>query len=115
MMDTTNGTADLYSKFQEDLTILFYKEMMRDEEFCKRVYAALTNIIWVYEGEEVSVSFRTAGGMIADILNEGCYMDWYCSAGEGVVDQNISDDMLLKGWIWKEWPEDPEDSYYTGK
>lgn len=88
------------SCFEQDLVDLFEDEICDDEEFAKRVYAALTNIIWRQDNTdyEHAITFRGAGGLIADIRGEGHYMDWYCSAGEGVVDKNILDALLTRGW-----------------
>jgi hypothetical protein len=56
------------------------------EAYAQNLYAAMCNngftkmeVIPILKGEEWSCSWRYAGGIIADMLQEGDYMDWYCS------------------------------------
>lgn len=89
--------------FEECLAYAFGKQIQHDEEFAKRAYAALTNIIWRNGEKEYSVTFRYAGGLIADIRGDGSnYMTWYCSASEGVVDKSISKKLAEYGWTHHE-------------
>ena len=57
-----------------------------DEAYAQNLYAAMCNngfirleVIPVLKGEEWSCSWRYAGGIIADMRQEGDYIDWYCS------------------------------------
>lgn len=84
--------------FEEDIEFLFGDRIRYSDAFAERVYAALTNTIWKRGEEEFSASFRWVGGFIAQIRGEGHYMDWYCSAGEGVVDRDIALALAIKGW-----------------
>ena len=96
-------------------------EKVRNSEFyAQNLYAAMCNTdfikndIWqVLKEEKWSCSWRYAGGIIADMRQEGDYMDWYCSGsgwmddegnmkprvGEGIVTDEIRDDLLKLGWI----------------
>ena len=50
--------------------------------------------------EEVwSCSWRYAGGILADIMGEGDYMDWYCGGLEGTVDEEVEQDLYNLGWL----------------
>jgi len=50
---------------------------------------------WLY-----SCSWRYAGGIIAEIRNQGeDYMDFFCSSGEGIIDLEFAKDMKQLGWI----------------
>ena len=71
------------------------EKVRADDVYAKKLYAAMCNISW-----------RSAGGVIADIRGEGDYMDWYCSGNEGRVDPEITADLADIGWHWSEWPED---------
>jgi len=82
------------------------------EDYARKLYAAMCNIRWQYQ--EVmpilqdrwwTVSWRSSGGVVADIRGSGDYLDWYCSGNEGVVDPEIAEDMAVIGWHWSEWPE----------
>ena len=91
-----------------------------NEVYAQNLYAALCNNqflkneVWPILKEEYwTCSWRHAGGIIADILNEGDYMDWYCSGAggptgdmgvtgylpEGVVADYIEDDLKKLGWL----------------
>jgi hypothetical protein len=90
-----------------------------NQVYAQNIYAALCNNqfikldAWQLLKEEYwTASWRYAGGIVADILDEGDYMDWYCSgmggpvggmavAGylpEGVVSDEIEDDFKKLGW-----------------
>ena len=86
------------SDFENDLTELFKEKICNDDEFAKRIYAALTNIIWRNGADEFGASFRCTGAIIANIRDGGDYLDWYCCAGEGVVDADIAAALLTKSW-----------------
>lgn len=100
------------------------------EGYAQNIYAAMCNIRWqkrevlpVLKDEYWSCSWRSAGGIVADILGQGDYIDWYCSGmgeglgngdttgtkgyvSEGTVTQEIEDDFYKLGWVHSEWPED---------
>lgn len=92
------------SDFERDFLELFAEKMKNSEQFCKDVYSALTNLEWVHEDGAVSgYTFRMAGGFIADILDDGSYMDWYCCQGEGYASEEIQDALKTKGWTCREY------------
>lgn len=104
------------------------------EEYAQNIYAALCNQSWqrndvwpVLKNETWSCSWRYAGGIVADMLEKGDYMDWYCSGirgdsaldneeltpeqrarvrwydqhfvSESVVTDEIREDFFRLGWI----------------
>lgn len=102
------------------------------EEYAQHVYAALCNQDWqrndvwpLLKGETYSCSWRYAGGIVADMREEGDYIDWYCSGirgpdgggsevdtemdaaalaqqlfvPEGTVTDEIREDFFKLGWI----------------
>jgi len=94
------------------------------DSYAQNIYAALCNILWqrinvmpILREEWWSCSWRYAGGIVADILGEGGYLDWYCSGimsegeyttgyvSEGEVTEEIQADFRRLGWHWKEWSE----------
>ena len=89
--------------FLEDLETEFGNLIRSSDEFCKELWSALTNTDW--NGPDgnpaynlFGVSFRAAGGIIADIRGSGNYMHWYCESPSGIVSKRISDGMAKYGW-----------------
>ena len=80
-----------------------------DEVYAQHVYAAMCNTEWqqtepwpILKNESWSCSWRHAGGIVADMREEGDYIDWYCSGMrpdteiiDSVVD-NTDEDVLAK-------------------
>jgi len=87
-------------QFEKDLTELFKNRMINDKEFCKDIWAALSNVEWRNKetNETYSCSFRYAGGLISDIIGEGNYLDWYCSGEPGTVTEEIEEALASRGW-----------------
>lgn len=105
------------------------------ESYAQNIYAALCNQDWqkndvwpLLKGETYSCSWRYAGGIVADMREEGDYINWYCSGiggsvsdeefrdmtkesqerylymknnfvGEGVVTEEVRQDFFKLGWI----------------
>ena len=102
----------------------------RSDSYAQNLYAALCNMRWqkrdilpVLKSEYWSCSWRSAGGIVADIQGKGDYIDWYCSGigdglgngdatgvkgyvPEGTVTDEIENDLYVLGWVPSEWPED---------
>lgn len=91
------------------------------ESYAQNLYAAMCNNefvkndVWPIIAEQYwSCSWRYAGGIIADMRQEGDYIDWYCSGigsdkerfvGEGCVTDEIRDDLKKLGWLVAETDE----------
>lgn len=93
--------------FEDDFIFLFGERMKEDEDFCKDVYSALTNVTWMHGfgggGTEVCFTYRAAGDFISKVIGKGDYMDWYLCAGEGDVSSDIEQQMLNYGWKYYEY------------
>jgi len=66
------------------------EKVRASESYAQNLYAAMCNngfikleVIPVLKGEEWGCSWRYAGGIIADMQQEGDYIDWYCSGIAG--------------------------------
>ena len=74
-------------------------------DYAKMLYAALCNnefqkldVMPILTDQRWSCSWRHAGGVIADMLETGDYIDWYCSGNEGLVDDQIQSDLKILKW-----------------
>lgn len=96
--------------------------------YAQNLYAALCNQDWqrndvwpLLKDQRWSCSWRYAGGIVADMREEGDYIDWYCSGiqgdpdddwidlghvPEGTVTDQIREDLFKLGWI----PKEPDDN-----
>jgi len=103
------------------------KKVQVSETYAQNLYAAMCNN--VFQRNEVwprlkdeywSCSWRSAGGIIAELLGRGDYIDWYCSGifGAGEVDSfhgyvsestvtdEIRQDLFAIGWTVEPHPMD---------
>ena len=106
-------------------TELILTKARASESYAQNIYAALCNIQWqridtflILKDEWWHCSWRYAGGIVADMLEKGDYIDWYCSGimqegcyiagyvSEGTVTKEIEEDFRRIGWQWREWPND---------
>ena len=108
------------------------------DNYAQNLYAAMCNMqfqqqqVWpVLKNDRWSCSWRHAGGIIADMREQGDYIDWYCSgignkeAGfgldgytptpdpdgrdyvpEGIVTEEIRADLLKLGWVPVDWEDE---------
>jgi len=76
------------------------RSLVRSELFATLLYSALCNTLWRYQraSTEWRCSWRHAGSIVADLRGEGCYLDWYCSMGEGLVDEQVLAEIRELGW-----------------
>lgn len=109
-------------------------EKCKDNIYSQHLYAALCNNdfikndVWpILQDQRWHCSWRYAGGIVADIREEGDYIDWYCSGirigatqeeldnmtedqkktykeymafvNEGIVTDEIKNDLFKLGWL----------------
>ena len=74
------------------------------DTYAQNLYAAMCNMQWQsrefwqeLKGETWSCSWRHAGGIIADMREEGDYIDWYCS-GMGGLNQEYDAKETNEQW-----------------
>ena len=92
------------------------------DTYAQNLYAALCNnqfqkqeVFPILKDQLWSCSWRSAGGIIADMREEGDYIDWYCSGinggflgdpdarqtgyvSESVITEEVQQDLLELGW-----------------
>lgn len=102
------------------------------DSYAQNLYAAMCNMQFIkldtmpiLKNQRWSCSWRRSGGIIADMLEKGDYIDWYCSGirndgyddsldtrypngyvSEGVVTDEIREDLKTLGWIPVEWEDE---------
>ena len=106
------------------------------DAYAQNLYAAMCNMRFVRkemfpylrqdpDRDLWSASWRSAGGIVADMREEGDYIDWYCSGignddsgygldhrpasgyvPEGQITDEIQEDLLRLGWIPVPWDND---------
>ena len=76
------------------------RDLVRSELFATLLYGALCNTTWRHKatGTLWHCSWRHAAGVVADLRCEGDYLDWYCSMGEGLVDDQVLAEIEALGW-----------------
>ena len=92
------------------------EKVRSSEVYAQNLYCAMCNNdfikreMWpILKEQKWSCSWRYAGGIIADMRQEGDYIDWYCSGirndysggyvAEAVVTEEIEQDLYKLGWI----------------
>ena len=106
---------------------LVAKVKQRDD-YAQNLYAAFCNMQWqrtetfpILSNELWSVTWRSAGAIVAEIRGQGDYLDWYCSGmggglsyddeitpgyvPESTVTEEIREDLNKLGWHPVPWED----------
>lgn len=103
------------------------EKIINNDVYAQHLYAALCNNVFIkneswfiLKNAEWSCSWRYAGGVIADVIGSGDYLDWYCSGisslemqekqnskyvDEGTVTDEIKNDLLKINWMVKSYSD----------
>lgn len=76
------------------------------EAYSQNLYAAMCNNEFIKDGKSWTCSWRHSGGIVANLREEGDYIDWYCSGigmeppyvAESFVTEEIRKDIESFGW-----------------
>ena len=89
-------------------------DKVKDDVYAQHLYAAMCNNeftkndVWpILTEKRWSCSWRSAGGIIADMREEGDYIDWYCS---GIRDAKELDDTEFQALT-----KEQQEGYIQGK
>lgn len=84
-------------------TIWLLEKVRNSDAYAQNLYAALCNNsfqkreLWpILKDDRWSCSWRSAGGIVADMQDRGGYLDWYCSGMGGIADYNTDQDEWSK-------------------
>ena len=108
----------------------WFMEKIQNDSYAQNIYAAICNNrffpneIWPLlresEEDQWTASWRSAGGIVANLQGRGSYMDWYCSGSwnagyeegederhmqhngyvpESVVTDEVRSDLIRLGWV----------------
>lgn len=98
--------------FSRDMSddLIIKQKLRSSKSYCKRFYSTLCNNE-LFKGEfGTGYSWRATGGLIADLLGQGDYMDWYCSGNEGLIDEEVEQDLARLGWVVKPYDDEGVDT-----
>lgn len=108
----------------------FVSKVQTSDVYAQNLYAAMCNMQWqrrevwpVLKDDVWSVTWRSAGSIVAELQGKGDYLTWYCSGmGEGLgngdpdgikgyvaesqVTEEIREDLAKLGWHPVPYPED---------
>jgi len=102
----------------------FVAKVKSDDSYAQNLYAAMCNMQWqkldtltILKQELWAVTWRSAGGIVAELQGHGDYMSWYCSGigadesctgyvQESVVTDEIREDLRKLGWHPVPYDED---------
>lgn len=89
------------------------EKVRQNKHYSQNLYAAMCNngfikldVIPILKQDEWSCSWRYAGGIIADMRQEGDYIDWYCS---GIRDRSEPSEEEWNSWSTQQqidWQKD---------
>jgi hypothetical protein len=114
------------------------EKVRSSDSYAQNLYAAMCNmqfikldVVPILKNQRWSASWRHSGGIVADMREQGDYIDWYCSgmgglAGdwdkdgesfeewqartkyvpEGQVTEEIANDLKTLGWVAVEWDDE---------
>ena len=75
-------------------------EKVKQERYAQNLYAALCNMRWqksevwpVLKNDLWSCTWRSAGGIVAELQGKGDYLSWYCS---GIRGGYLPEDIILE-------------------
>lgn len=81
------------------------EKVRASESYAQNLYAAMCNMQWrkrelwsELKEQNWSASWRYAGGIVADMRQEGDYIDWYCS-GMGGLNREFDGDETNEQWL----------------
>jgi hypothetical protein len=74
------------------------------DDYAQNLYAAMCNMRWqktdvmpILKDELWSCTWRSAGGIVAELQGEGDYLSWYCSGMGGLSDYH--DTGIFDGYV----------------
>jgi hypothetical protein len=84
---------------------------VQSDRYAQNLYAAMCNMRWqksevwpVLKDELWSCSWRSAGGIVAELQGRGDYLSWYCSGMGGLSyrDDDINPDFVSESTVTDE-------------
>lgn len=98
--------ADEYDLAQDLRTSTMILEKVKNDAYAQNLYAAMCNMQWqktevfpILRNDVWSATWRSSGGIVAELRGEGDYMDWYCSGMGGFSHYGNDDTGNLPGYV----------------
>ena len=96
---------DYQKKFDDDFYSLFTQRLKENKDFGCELWSSMANVSWIHTADPAETDcghgFRGAGSLIAEMLGEGDYLEWYCSGPYETVSDYIAEEMATKGWRYE--------------
>lgn len=81
-----------HDMFADMMISVMMREKVKNDSYAQNLYAAMCNMEWqkteifpILKDELWSVSWRSAGGLVAQLQDKGDYLNWYCSGMGGMA------------------------------
>ena len=88
-----------HDMFADMMISVMIREKVKSDSYAQNLYAAMCNMEWqkteifpILKDELWSVSWRSAGGLVAQLQGEGDYLNWYCSGMGGMATWNSAEE-----------------------
>ena len=106
--DTENSPSWIINNLEYDLrrTEWICQKVRNDSDYARKLYSTLcqnsfvkNDTFSIIKNDQWSSSWRHTGRIIADMIEKGDYMDWYCSGNEGAIYPEVEEDINKLGWM----------------
>ena len=110
-VQSTQESVNIEMRIEHDLeadmknSVMIVAKVKLSNRYAQNLYAAMCNMRWqktdvwpVLKNELWSCTWRSAGGIVADLQGKGDYLSWYCS-GMGGLDYDDPDVDATPGFV----------------
>ena len=131
-LESANTVMQIEHDMEDDMqNSALIMTKIKNDIYAQNLYAAMCNMRWqksevwpVLKNDLWSCTWRSSGGIVAELQGKGDYLDWYCSGmgglsdydsvgtpgyvSESTVTDEIRADLGSLGWHPVPWEDDPD-------